>query len=176
MRNLRKHDVGKKFTAEIQGVSVSGKIQFESGKFYLCQNEKNGASCSDKLGYKFSWTIGDGSIGETKSRDVKNLVTNGLTAREIEECKDFQPGDVLMILGAGYDRKVVHKFEEFLLTSDTDDGRANLLTADHLYEQGWRLKMEAEEEKEEEVVEMSVAEVAEKLGISVESLKIVDKS
>lgn len=175
MRNLTKNDVGKEFTAKIQGVSVKDRIQFESGRLYLCQNEKNGSDCSDKLGYKFSWVIGDGSIGEMKSRDVRNLVTKGWTAREIEEYKDFQPGDVLIRPRTGYDRKVVHKFEEFLLTADTDDGVTKLLTADDLYEQGWRVKMEAEEQKEE-VVEMSVAEVAEKLGISVESLKIVDKS
>lgn len=175
MRNLTKNDVGKEFTAEIQGVPVSGRIQFESGSFYLCQNKKSGSNCSDKLGYKFSWTIGDGSIRVIKSREVNNLVTKGWTAREIEEYKDFQVGDTLIGPGTGYDRKVVHKFEEFLLTSDTDDGRTKLLTADNLYEQGWRVKMEAEEQKEE-VVEMSVAEVAKKLGISAESLKIVDKS
>jgi hypothetical protein len=174
MRNLTKNDVGKKFTAEIQGVSVKGRVQFESGRFYLCQNEKNGSNCIDKLGYKFSWTIGDGSIRVTKLRDVKNLVMNSWTSREIEEYKDFQPGDVLIRPRTDYDRKVVHKFEEFLLTADIDDGRTKLLTADDLYEAGWRVKMEAEEEKEE-VVEMSVAEVAKKLGISVESLKIVDK-
>ena len=174
MRNLRKNDVGKEFTAEIQGVSVSSRIQFESGRFFLCQNEKDGSNCSDKLGYRFSWTVGGGSIGEMKSRDVKNLVTKGWTAREIEEYKDFQPGDMRINSQVGYNSRVVHKFEELLLTSDTDDGRTILLTADDLYKRGWRIKMEAEEEKEE-VVEMSVAEVAEKLGISVESLKIVDK-
>lgn len=176
MRNLTKNDVGKKFTAEIQGVSVSGKIQSESGRFYLCQNEKSGSNCSDKLGYKLSWVIGGGSIEEMELRDVKNLVTKGWTSKQIEEYKDFRPGDVLIRPRTRYNRKVVSKFKELLLTSDTDDGSARLLTADNLYEQGWRVKIEAEEEKEEEMVEMSVAEVAEKLGISVELLKIVDKS
>ena len=173
MRNLTKNDIGKNFTAEIEGVSVNGRIQFERDNFYLCQNEKNGSACSDKLGYKFSWVVCNGSIKEMELGNVKNLVTKGWTAREIEEYKDFQPGDMLINPGTRYDTRVVHKFEEFLLTSDTDDGRTKLLTADDLYEQGWRVKMEAEEE--EEVVELSVAEVASKLGINPKTLKIVDK-
>lgn len=174
MKDLKRSDVGKKFTANIEGVRVEGKVQFENDKFYLCQDRKDGDNCSNKLGYRLSWTVGSGTISALETHNVTDLEMRNFTAKEIEEYKDFQVGDTLIRPGIYYDRKVVHKFEEFLLTADSDDGKATLMTAEDLYENGWRLQMEAEEEKEE-VVEMSVAEVAKKLGISVESLKIVDK-
>lgn len=174
MKDLKRSDVGKRFTAKIETVKVEGKIQFENDKFYLCQDEKNGDNCSNKLGYRLSWTVGNGTISALEIHNVTDLEIKSWTAKEIEEYKDFQVGDTL-IGDRSYDRKIVNKFGEFLLTADSDDGKATLMTAEDLYENGWRLQMEAEEEKEE-VVEMSVAEVAKKLGISAESLKIVDKS
>jgi len=59
--NWDKISVGTPFTAYIEGVPVTGKIQKYSKKIYLCQNIKNGVSCEDKLGYKYSWQIGYGS-------------------------------------------------------------------------------------------------------------------
>ena len=66
---------GDRFTAEIQGVKCEGKINKEKKKIYLCQNEKSGDLCSKRFGYKFSWTILDGSSDQLKlwNIDVTNL-------------------------------------------------------------------------------------------------------
>jgi hypothetical protein len=51
---------GSKFTATIDGYTVSGRIQKENEYIYLCQDRKEGAYCIDKLGYRYSWYIGGG--------------------------------------------------------------------------------------------------------------------
>lgn len=64
---------GDKFTAEIGGVKCSGKIYLEDRLIYLCQNEKAGAWCSYRYGYKYSWAIQKGSPKNLKYWGVKNL-------------------------------------------------------------------------------------------------------
>jgi hypothetical protein len=64
---------GTEFTANIDGTEVTGKIQVENGKYYLCQNKNNGCSCGNKLGYKYSWAVGPGTASELKSQDVSNI-------------------------------------------------------------------------------------------------------
>lgn len=48
---------GTWFTAIIYGTKVTGKIQKEDGDVYLCQNERDGADCDNRLGFKFSWIL-----------------------------------------------------------------------------------------------------------------------
>lgn len=172
MRDLKVNDARKRFKAIIGTTPVEGKIQLENGKYYLCQNKRDGARCSDKLGYKFSWSVESGSVKHLLGNEVKNLKVKGWTEKEINECKDFQIGDEL-ISHRSYNRVIVAKFGERLLLADTDDGKAVLLTAQELYDDDWRLNIEHEED-EPETVELSVAEVAEKLGIDAKTLKIVD--
>lgn len=74
MKDLQKSDVGKRFTAVIQSVPVEGRIQFERSRFYLCQNKRDGCNCSDKLGYKYSWVVSDGTIALLQHHGVSNLV------------------------------------------------------------------------------------------------------
>lgn len=52
---------GKKFKANINDLPAEGRIQVEEGSIYLCQDARSGSSCEDKLGFKYSWCIGDGS-------------------------------------------------------------------------------------------------------------------
>jgi len=64
---------GVKFTAEIEGTYVSGKIRVEDCCVYLCQNEMSGANCSDKLGYESSWSVMRGSAIDLKDHCVSNF-------------------------------------------------------------------------------------------------------
>ena len=50
-----KQDHGREFTANIEGTQVVGVVTIEDDRVYLCQNEKQGASCNDKQGYEYSW-------------------------------------------------------------------------------------------------------------------------
>jgi hypothetical protein len=63
--------VGTKFKAKIEGMWCEGRIQKEHGDIYLCQNEKDGSTADNKLGYHHSWTVNDGSIDKLKSNSVE---------------------------------------------------------------------------------------------------------
>lgn len=52
--------VGDKFIATIDSKKkVEGVIQIQNGDVYLCQNKCDGTDCKNKLGYKYSWIIGN---------------------------------------------------------------------------------------------------------------------
>lgn len=53
------------------GWNITGKIQVEDWKVYLCQNTVCGYNCTDKLGYSSSYYIGHGT--------EKDLVHFGIT-------------------------------------------------------------------------------------------------
>jgi len=65
--------VGSKFTATIDGYTVSGRIQKEHEHIYLCQDYREGAYCTDKLGYRYSWTIGYGVDNDIEASRVQIL-------------------------------------------------------------------------------------------------------
>ncbi len=54
---------GDRFTAKINDKYVEGKISLE-GPYapYLCQDVASGAKADDLLGYKYSWSIGNGLV------------------------------------------------------------------------------------------------------------------
>jgi hypothetical protein len=67
--------VGKKFTCSIEGIEITdGRIQYESHSYYLCQNEKSGSSCSDKLCYTHSWSVQEGTASRLRQNHVTKLV------------------------------------------------------------------------------------------------------
>lgn len=64
-------DINREFKCKISDTEVTGRIQVEDNSIYLCQNEKNGFRCSNKLGYLYSWSVESGSDSE--------LFNNGIT-------------------------------------------------------------------------------------------------
>ena len=176
MINLKRSDVGKRFIANIEEVRVQGKVQFENGEFFLCQSKRCGKDCLDKLGYRYSYSVEDGTIDRLLSNNVTDFKFYPRTAQEIENYKDFQIGDELVPKknGFSYDREVIAIIgDEIVITKDKDGSDyLKMNTKDKLHNQGWRLKCTPEEES---IVELSIAEVATKLGIDTKTLKIVDK-
>jgi len=85
---------GQPFVAIIEGTTCEGKVAIEDkiyGKIYLCQNFKDGYSCKDKLGYKFSWVVSDSkSTFEDQVSDLKLL-----------SMAKFKPGDIVKIIKCG---------------------------------------------------------------------------
>ena len=48
---------GDLVSCEIYNKYIEGKIHFEDNRIYICQNVRDGMSCKDKLGYKYSCCI-----------------------------------------------------------------------------------------------------------------------
>lgn len=63
---LKLRDAGKRFLAVHGGRKMPGKVQFDPKyqEFYLCSDYDtfNGSNCDDKLGYKYSYCIGNGTL------------------------------------------------------------------------------------------------------------------
>ena len=87
---------GKKFKANINDLPAEGRIQVEEGSIYLCQDASSGFSCEDKLGFKYSWCIGDGSEMALIKNGISNLCIRPSTKEEAESFKDWQVGDKLV--------------------------------------------------------------------------------
>lgn len=160
---------GKSFTAKIGGHEVkNGKIQVERGEVFLCQNEYSGSACEDKLGYSFSYTIGNSGNWKGLGYAVKNL---RIINHDPETYKDFQEGDLIDCDGspAGI---IGFRHGNLVIPIDEDgDARSNY-TCNKLFEAGYRLHVESL--PEEEMVELTLEEVAKLKGIDVSRLRIKD--
>lgn len=152
---------GMRVTCEIRGdVIEDAKIQEESGKFYICQNVRDGSDCKDKLGYEYSWRIDRGSDNDIKRNYVTNLKLKNKTL------DDLQEGDIItdgfcerMVLG------VCGKV--YLMSCRGDfDSYATGYTSEDLKGYDFKLK-----EEKEEVKELTISEISEKLGYTVKVVK-----
>ena len=159
---------GKKFKANIQGIPVKGRIQVEEGSIYLCQDVMNGVSCEDKLGFKYSWRIGDGSEMGLIKNDVSNLCIRPSTKEEAESFKDWQVGDKLV--NGSNTWEVIFRAGELVVCKREEDKATFNYTCDELYRLGFRLVYEPDPESE--IVEVTMDEIAKMKGIPVERLHI----
>ena len=98
-----------------------------------------------------------------------------MTAEEIEEYKDWQVGDLIKNKNGfkhNEDMEVIFRRDELVVCKFIPSGNAtHNFTCDELYNLGCRLAIEPVPESDDSV-EVSMAEVAEKLGVPVEKLRI----
>lgn len=158
---------GRKFSAKIEGTYAEGLIRVENGTVYLCQNVKNGDDCDDKLGFRFSWQVCDGSIDNIKDMDVTNFYLHPMTAEEIEVYKNWQVGD--KITNGSESLEVIFRSRELVVCKNSDDEASNNYTCNELHKRGYRLVVESEEE---EIIEVTMDEIAKMKGVPVERLHI----
>lgn len=166
---------GRRFRCKIAGTPVEGKIRVEGDYAYLCQDKKSGTDCTDKLGYKYSWIVHTGSASALDLNLVTDFQLLPMTAAEIEAYKDWQVGDKINC--DGILREVIFRSGELVVCKELNDmgfwkkGYASAnYTCDELYNKGYRLV--AEPVEEEEVVEVTMDEIAEKMGVPVERLRV----
>ena len=72
MENLLDKE-GVSFTADIKGLPCKGVVHIECGEVYLCQDQADGKTCHNKQGYKYSWTVKDGSGFNLRINSVENF-------------------------------------------------------------------------------------------------------
>ena len=73
--------IGKNVTCLICDAIIcnDAKIQRYNERYYICQNVNSASPCSDKLGYLYSRTVGDGtyrSIMLNKVTQLKLIISN----------------------------------------------------------------------------------------------------
>ena len=166
MENLLNCD-GRKFSAKINETYVEGLIRVEDGEAYLCQNQRNGYSCNDKLGFKYSWSVRDGSIGSLNDTGVTDLRLHPVTTEEIEDYKDWQIGD--KITDNIETLEVIFRGGELVVCKYSDDRASCNYTCNELHRCGYRLVAEPEKE---DIIEVTMDEIAKMKGVPVERLHI----
>jgi hypothetical protein len=63
--------IGKKITCYIDDDFIDdGEITKEDNNFYILQNKRDGFEINNKKGYKYSWTLNDGSQIKLKSEFI----------------------------------------------------------------------------------------------------------
>lgn len=164
MENLLKCD-GRRFKATIKGIQCEGKISVIDGSVFLCQNKIEGDFCSDKLGYKYSWGVSEGSMEQLAKNDVYLFSLSPRTAAEIEAYKDWHVGDKMT--QNGETMEVIFRSGKLVVCELRTGEASNNFTCDELYDDGWRLV--ADQEPEDETVELTMDEIAKKVGIPVEN-------
>lgn len=168
MENLLKCD-GRRFRAKIGDVKCDGKIRVENGRVYMCQNVADGTDrCKNKLGYMFAWCIGCGCEKDIENNGVTDFRLIGMTAAEIEAYKDWQVGDKVTDVIRVWE--VIFRSGELVVCKDKDGDATGNYTCNELYRRGFRLV--ADPEPEDETVELTLDQIAKKVGIPVEKLRI----
>lgn len=151
---------GERVTCTIEGEEIKdAKISINSsGVPYICQNVKNGADADDKLGYKYSWSIGKFF---PNSSSVENL-------RPAVKSFDYpEIGDEYKAI-AGHSQWVLGVCGRVILLSEYEgkDIFSGGYTKEELIESGYTIVQD-----EQEVKEMTVEEVSKLVGATV---KIVE--
>lgn len=174
MKNLLNCN-GRFFSAKIYKDEVTGRIRVEDKRVFLCQDKKSGVSCKNRLGYKYSWEVRDGSEEELINEHVYDFKLTSLTAEEIEQYKDWQEGDVLELLDEhekDFDERheVIFRSGELVVLKNKDGEASENYTCDQLYKYGYRLfQPEMEEEK---ITELTMDEIAEKFGLPIDKIRV----
>lgn len=158
---------GREYTAKIYGDAVSGRIQVENDKVYLCQDVKNGADCKDKLGFKHSWGVDNGSPELLAYNDITDFSLTPPTAEAIEAYKDWQVGDEITNGKNNY--VVIFRSGDFVVCKNWKNEASTNYTCVELYRHGYRLKVDPQEETP---VELTMDQIAERFNIPVSNLKI----
>lgn len=160
---------GRRFRCKITGTPVEGRVRVEGDRVYLCQNKRDGNDADDKLGYKYSWEV---TLGIEQEHVTEFKILPPDTAEEIEAYKDWQVGDRLRKKdGLSRTIEVIFRCGELVVGKFIDTGRAlTNYTCDELYEDGYRLIVDPA--PEEEIVEVTMDEIAGKMGVPVERLRV----
>lgn len=160
---------GRRFRAKIEGVECVGKIRVEDGEVYLCQDDKCGTECKEKYGYCYSWKVTRYGVVLLDRVGVKNFRLIDMTASEIESYKDWQVGDKVR---RPYDeiREVIFRSGKLVVLEQSNGKATGNFTCDELFDMGFRFV--AEPATEDDTVELTMDEIAAKVGIPVEKLRI----
>jgi len=181
-KKLKKSDFKHGMTVGFKtkdGKAHVGKISIDTdGNVVICQNVLDGYSISDKLGYTYSYLLFYGSSGINAGQH--HAVAEVFIKRSIEhvvegdivhsDCNEYHRvlgicGQVVFLSSSEYDLEDVPSLEE----AEAEGAHFSIY---ELKDNDWTLVQE--ESHDDEVVEYTLEDVAEKMGVDVKKLRIKD--
>ena len=138
-KQAEKIGVGNRCITKIDNTEITdAQLQKEDGYWFVCQNERDGVDCDDKLGYTYSWEIVDDSDAE----DISYLKPYKKT---LETC---EKGDSLVDKDGG-EYMVIERLGDLVFPSQKDAFDAVSASTYHwkeLQKCGYTVKGQPEEE------------------------------
>lgn len=159
---------GQRVTCKIEREQIDdAKISIdEYGEVYVCQNKKDGCDTDDKLGYAYSWSIYGDDREPTSDSGLTDLI---FLDRSIE---DVQEGDVVWSENDEEitESKVLGRCGEVVFLSKTNihSVYGQAVTIAQLKAANITIKQDTPPT----LTEVTLQEVAEKIGVPVEQLRI----
>lgn len=134
---------GLNFKANIDGTPCEGRIQVEDETVYLCQDKIVGLACKDKMGFRYSWRINEGTpeAMEANCIDVKNFE---IIPRDPETYLDWQVEDMVHLENRDWEfYQVIFRSGRLVgvsaLNVDDEESLHGMFTCQELYRRGYRL-------------------------------------
>jgi hypothetical protein len=152
---------GQKVKCEIYGREITdARISInKSGIPYICQNKEDGIAADDKLGYEYSWMLNKDFTGYSATN--LRLAEKSFDNPEVgDEYRDAY-GNGRFVLGVS--GRVIHLS---MFTGKNSVGDS--FTKEELIKYGYTIV----QDKEEEVTELTLDEIAKKFGKDVSKIKI----
>ena len=135
---------GRRFTCKINGVPAIGVITVELNEVYLCQNAVQGLPCINLRGYKYSWAVCDGVLGNLAFFKVTDFQLRPSTKSELDSYKDWQVGD--KVTDGSAILSVIFRSGELVVLKGPEGCASGNYTCDELYASGYRLIYDDENE------------------------------
>lgn len=132
IKQAEKIGAGNRCEVSILGTEITdARLQFEDGKWFICQNVIGGIDCSDKLGYEYSFRVSF----EIETGRVSYLRPFKKTLYNLEE------GDIV-VDEDGYERMVLGACGKvyFMSIFGCFDISDNMQTARELERRGYTIK------------------------------------
>lgn len=159
---IKKLKHGQKVKCTINGSKIDdAKISIDSDRqMFICQHIKDGCDADNKFGYKYSWTADSPSV------------TNLRTVVDKTNLEDMEVGDILIDKHNGEFKVLAICGQAFLTTgSNLIDASREWYSFQEATNKGCKFK---DTPKEENLVELTLEEIAKKLCIPVDTLRIKD--
>lgn len=167
-----------RYTARINGDKVEGLVSVDKGGIHICQNICNGHDADDKLGFRFSYWIGNQIEDIPVVSNVSNLtiylpeeklkqVLSGM--KVIVEDTKLNVGDVIDLYGSEYTIDAV--FPNSYIIINSDSGVAILYSHREFVNNGAtllsKIKPDTFKLEEETIVELTIEDISNGKGIGV---------
>ena len=152
----------QKVVCEIDGKKITDvKISIDKdGTPYICQNEKDGVTAENLLGYKYSWEL---------NKDFTNCLVTNLKPLN-KTIRDVEIGDIVVDKYNNENKRMVLDVREKIVGLSECDDFENFdcfYTFEELEKYGYKLK----DEPEEEIEELTMEELCKELGREVKIKK-----
>lgn len=154
------HCHGYTFTCKISEKDCEGIITVEDDEVFLCQDREDGCDCKNKQGYKYSYTIHQGTKGNLYLNEVTDLQIFPPKSISKEDSKErsnsFEIGDTVYCISTNYKgfdyQKEITLHKDYLIIDIDREENSICIERDNDYGEGWFINTMFKKIEEKELI------------------------